>query len=879
MGIEDEDHDGVSLDYIGRKFHGAADQAASNVKNALDIGNNVTSFFADVISSPAQNVYRGIDRNLFAIFQGREDGSGGDLEGGNPVVSGSSFGGFSHEKQVLLKVEVSQSWETKLAKHISTFFTLVVSGLLISLIVIKVHVDFASLVQGNAYFIASLSVVSILAAIVLLVLVQFSWKVYDTKRKEFEWSPRRLYISACAYSILVIQLINCLLMVGCMAILVNDPCTWRNRTASFLGLIQWTCWNTTFLLLTVMSHNGSIWREKKTKGIGSVRVRGTKLIMDAPLSIHAFKIVLWCFFEVSVVLLFWSSWDFQSNECSTYIVDECRIATDTKVFVALSLIGCGAYLMAYWFYSSRTNSDIESRSYAEMRFVRIIFGLQHAYVLPLFIVLVVSNILLTAINMNSCWTYVEVWLGVAPLQATGTCSAVILAYFYMPISGSDSKLLSSFLQEFSWTQDATKVCMESRNKLLELCSSSNENIERLRKEPIFCVESAIRNMYMANFCYCCGADTDITEDVQGIGWGNLKNSLELMHVNEWEILREESTDTTCLMAWGKSTLVISFKGTASHQNVKTDLDFLKVVHPPKRSVNVLGHSEGLKEIKSTPRVHRGFYDAWVGNGYNEKVLEKVQSFIHKESSNEMKIHISGHSLGGALASLCAIDVYNLLQAENQSATDCISVYTFGQPRVGNRAFAVDYDAKIRNHFSIIHDQDPVARIPKGNYKRNGARIIINQKGDLIVNPTYLETHLMNGSTRVRDHFIEGYRKSWMSIIKQQFGPRYLMGIQNGREGATNLSTILDLNTALMGAHLDLESLETFELYPKTDEDVEKEGKKASHHVVEKENAGFGPHMLVCCAHMPDSPTTSAGTGGSPSPSSGRSPFTQPVEHQ
>ncbi|KAI8109047.1 hypothetical protein M9435_005463 [Picochlorum sp. BPE23] len=853
MRSENEDHDGISFDYIERKFHGAADQAAS----VFDIGNNITSFFADLISSPAQNVYRGIDRNLFAVFQGEEDGSGADMEGGKPVVSGSSFGGFSHEKQVLLKVEVSHSWETKLAKHISTLFSLVVSGLLISLIVIKVHVDFASLVQGNAYFVASVSILSILAAIVLLVLVQFSWRIYSTRRNEFEWSARRLYISSCAYCILCIQFVNCVLMIGCMAILAQDPCKWRNKAAAFLGLIQWTCWNTTFLLFTIMSHNGSIWRKKKTKGIGSVRIRGTKLIMDAPLSIHAFKLVLWCFFEIWIILIFWSSWDFFSNECIALVADECSIATDTKAFIAMCLVGCGAYLMAYWFYSSRTNSDIESRSYAEMRFVRIIFGLQHAYVLPLFIVLVLSNILLTAINMNSCWTYVEVWLGVAPLQATGTCTAVILAHFYMPISGRDSKLLSSFLQEFSWTEDATKTCMDARNKLLEFCSSADDDVETLRKEPIFCVESAIRNMYLANFTYSCGADIDITEDVQGIGWGNLKDALSLMHVNEWEILREESTDTTCLMAWqGTSTLVISFKGTASHQNVKTDLDFIKVVHPPKRSVTVLGGFKGLKEIKSTPRVHRGFYDAWVGNGYNEKVLEKVQSFLssrRKDTSDEIKIHISGHSLGGALASLCAIDVYTLLQAENLSATDCISVYTFGQPRVGNRAFAVDYDAKIRNHFSVIHDQDPVVRIPKGNYKRNGARIIINQKGDLIVNPTFLETHLLNGQTRVRDHFIEGYRKSWMNIIKQQFGPKYLMGIQNGREGATKLSTIVDLNRALMGTYLDLESLETFEVHPKTDEEVEKESKKTSHQIVEKKNAGFGPHMLLCCVTQPDSP--------------------------
>ena len=117
-----------------------------------------------------------------------------------------------------------------------------------------------------------------------------------------------------------------------------------------------------------------------------------------------------------------------------------------------------------------------------------------------------------------------------------------------------------------------------------------------------------------------------------------------------------------------------------------------------------------------------------------------------------------------MATLCAFDVFT----EHGDAVD-ITVYTFGQPRVGNRAFSIDYDNKIRKHFSVIHDQDPVVRVPKGNYKRNGHRCIVNQKGDVIISPTELEMHVLEDTGKIKDHLLEGYRKAWMSVLKQQFG--------------------------------------------------------------------------------------------------------------
>lgn len=314
-------------------------------------------------------------------------------------------------------------------------------------------------------------------------------------------------------------------------------------------------------------------------------------------------------------------------------------------------------------------------------------------------------------------------------------------------------------------------------------------------------------------------------------------------------LQEDSTDTVGLICWNtkradnnyNNTIVLAFKGTSSMQNVKTDVDFRKVVHEPERSIPVTA-AWGLKQVTSRPRVHKGFYKAWRGADYHKRVLKKFGEILNSMHDKErVKVYITGHPLGGALATLCAIELKNTPEYSSLP----IQVYTYGQPRVGNRAFAVDYDDRIPNHFCVIHDQDPVVRLPKGNYKKTGNRIIVNTKAEIIVRPTFLEVHLLNKAGVVKDHFLEGYRKSFMTIIKSQFlGAK---NVERGRYGAACLATDLNLNKALMGIHMDLISLEDKTTKPMTEEEVERELTKHQKeaHVVEKKDAGFGPHMLLC----------------------------------
>ena len=59
---------------------------------------------------------------------------------------------------------------------------------------------------------------------------------------------------------------------------------------------------------------------------------------------------------------------------------------------------------------------------------------------------------------------------------------------------------------------------------------------------------------------------------------------------------------------------------------------------------------------------------------------------------------AGHSLGGALATLAAVDLARARKLPR------LAVYTYGAPRTGNHAFARDYEATVPQTWQIINDR-------------------------------------------------------------------------------------------------------------------------------------------------------------------------------
>ncbi|VVB15096.1 unnamed protein product [Arabis nemorensis] len=107
-------------------------------------------------------------------------------------------------------------------------------------------------------------------------------------------------------------------------------------------------------------------------------------------------------------------------------------------------------------------------------------------------------------------------------------------------------------------------------------------------------------------------------------------------------------------------------------------------------------------------VHHGFYIAYHNTTVRPAVLGAVKR-VKKSYGENINIMVTGHSMGGAMASFCGLDLVVNEGEEN------VQVMTFGQPRVGNAAFASYYSLLVPNTFRIIHDHDMVPHLPPYYY--------------------------------------------------------------------------------------------------------------------------------------------------------------------
>jgi triacylglycerol lipase len=133
-------------------------------------------------------------------------------------------------------------------------------------------------------------------------------------------------------------------------------------------------------------------------------------------------------------------------------------------------------------------------------------------------------------------------------------------------------------------------------------------------------------------------------------------------------------------------LFITFRGTVNLKDFIFDFLFFKKTIP-------------YDNQKSDIKVHEGFLLKYKGviRDYIQRIVKK-----HKSIKN---IIVTGHSLGGAIATLCAIDLqYNFTNKH----IECI---TFASPRVGNQAFVDSFNKRISFLIRVKNDNDFIPHLP------------------------------------------------------------------------------------------------------------------------------------------------------------------------
>ncbi|KAF5658228.1 alpha beta-hydrolase [Fusarium heterosporum] len=105
-------------------------------------------------------------------------------------------------------------------------------------------------------------------------------------------------------------------------------------------------------------------------------------------------------------------------------------------------------------------------------------------------------------------------------------------------------------------------------------------------------------------------------------------------------------------------------------------------------------------------VHEGFLLAFNSLLNGNRLLNCIQSLERgMEGGKLTKFEICGHSLGGALATLCA------LWCRQHFPPAKITCVTLGSPRVGNVHFRTTFDDSHIDCYRLVHDSDPIPTLP------------------------------------------------------------------------------------------------------------------------------------------------------------------------
>ncbi len=174
-----------------------------------------------------------------------------------------------------------------------------------------------------------------------------------------------------------------------------------------------------------------------------------------------------------------------------------------------------------------------------------------------------------------------------------------------------------------------------------------------------------------------------------------------------------AVDTQALIVHDAQTAVLAFRGSEKVADWLTNLHFTMAdAYPGETAPGAL--------------VHRGFrralWSAW------PRIREQLEALV----ADGRRLWLTGHSLGGSLSSLAALDL-----AQTGDDVPVSGLVTFGQPRTGNDVFCASLDESLPGRYArVVHGGDLVVLLPpeRFGYRHGGQRHQLTATGTLAADP-------------------------------------------------------------------------------------------------------------------------------------------------
>ncbi|KAI9253438.1 catalysis At the Interface: the anatomy of A conformational change in A triglyceride lipase [Phascolomyces articulosus] len=234
-------------------------------------------------------------------------------------------------------------------------------------------------------------------------------------------------------------------------------------------------------------------------------------------------------------------------------------------------------------------------------------------------------------------------------------------------------------------------------------------------------EAAADEIAELKFYTSLSADTYCSSVIPGKKWScptcDQAKNLEIVDTFTTSVY-----DTNVLVARGDAdqTIYVAFRGSASLQN-------------------------WIADFTGTPVSYSGVTGAMVHLGFQQsyqEVQKQLIALINKELevNPSYTVAITGHSLGGATALLCALDLY-------KQDVKNLKLVTQGQPRTGNKKFA-EYVVQTGIPYKrAVHASDPVPHTPDTllGFYHAGDEFWEKRNNQVVVCPNGLESNSCSDS--------------------------------------------------------------------------------------------------------------------------------------
>ena len=159
-------------------------------------------------------------------------------------------------------------------------------------------------------------------------------------------------------------------------------------------------------------------------------------------------------------------------------------------------------------------------------------------------------------------------------------------------------------------------------------------------------------------------------------------------------------DTEVVVMSNEKVVVVSFRGSEGVDAISASRDWL--------STNFYAKLQNVAELGDGVQAHAGFWRAFRAVTQTEGDVEGIEACLERQGAfSGKKLWVTGHSLGGVEANMCAIWL-------RSKGHDLQGVYTYGAPRGGNDAFRDRYSDPFQiNCQRWVNRNDLIPMVPKG----------------------------------------------------------------------------------------------------------------------------------------------------------------------